>query len=68
MYFLLANAGTINNIKCRYPIMITVEEEGGISVFNDCVVSEPAFAVAAEPVSPTVPVAPPEALVLGGGL
>ena len=38
--------------------MITVEEEKGFSAFNDYVVSEPAFAAAAEPVSPIVPFAP----------
>ena len=48
--------------------MITVEEEGGISAFNGYVVSEPAFAASAELVSPTVTVAPPEALLSGGGV
>ena len=68
MYCLLTNAGTPNNIKCRYPIIITIEEEGGFSALNDYVVSEPAFAAAAEPVSPIVPIAPPEALLSGGGV
>ena len=58
MYCLPTNAGTPNNIKCRYTIIITVEEEGGFSAFNNYVVSEPAFAAAVKPVSLIVPVAP----------